>query len=208
MFKAGVAVRTSLINLIYKKSLRLSTTARRETTVGQIVNIMQENTQIFADASFNFLTAISAPYQVVLAVFTLYLYLDDSAFVTLGVMILIVPITMFFSILLKVIDTKKISVKDSRVKLLNEVLNGIKVKRLQNHFKFKINYMILSSTSKVLKLYGWELSFQDMIQKIRTIELKLLKNYTVVQAIINTFFNFSSYLVNFYFIFINSDMLV
>ena len=68
--------------------------------------------------------------------------------------------------------------------------------------------MILSSTSKVLKLYGWELSFQDMIQKIRTIELKLLKNYTVVQAIINTFFNFSSYLVNFYFIFINSDMLV
>ena len=67
---------------------------------------MQENTQIFADASFNFLTAVSAPYQVLLAVLTLYLYLDNSAFVTLGVMILIVPITMLFSILLKVIDTK------------------------------------------------------------------------------------------------------
>ena len=135
MFQAGVATRTSLINLIYKKSLRLSTTARRETTVGQIVNIMQENTQIFADASFNFLTAVSAPYQVLLAVLTLYLYLDNSAFVTLGVMILIVPITMLFSILLKVIDAQKISVKDSRVKLLNEVLNGIKV----NGFKIILN---------------------------------------------------------------------
>lgn len=127
MFKSGVSVRTSLINLIYKKSLRLSTTARKETTVGQIVNIMQENTQIFADAAFNFTTAISAPYQTAIAVFTLYLYLDESAFVALGVVLFIVPVTAFFSIILKVIDAKKIMVKDSRIKLFNEILNGIKV---------------------------------------------------------------------------------
>ena len=50
--------------------------------------------------------------------------------------------------------------KDSRIKLMNEVLNGI----------------------KVLKLYAWELSFKEKVLTIRNIELKMLKKSAYLHA--------------------------
>lgn len=39
-FTVGLRVRTALIGAIYKKTLCLSNTARKESTVGEIVNLM------------------------------------------------------------------------------------------------------------------------------------------------------------------------
>lgn len=50
--------------------------------------------------------------------------------------------------------------KDSRIKLMNEVLNGI----------------------KVLKLYAWELAFKDKVSKIRESELKVLRKSAYLGA--------------------------
>ena len=127
MFNVGSSLRGSLINLIYKKSLRLSTAARKETTMGEIINLMQVNTQIFPDISFDILIVITGPIQIILAVVILYYYLENSAFVALGVMLFLIPLVIFVSALLEKLETKKIEIKDSRIKLLNEILNGIKV---------------------------------------------------------------------------------
>ena len=51
--------------------------------------------------------------------------------------------------------------KDQRIKLMNEVLNGI----------------------KVLKLYAWELSFSDMVNGIRNQELQTLKTGAYLGAV-------------------------
>lgn len=40
MFTVGLRVRTALVGAIYKKALCLSNTARKESTVGEIVNLM------------------------------------------------------------------------------------------------------------------------------------------------------------------------
>ena len=50
--------------------------------------------------------------------------------------------------------------KDARIKLMNEVLNGI----------------------RVLKLYAWELSFQEKILAIRNMELDVLKSAAYLNA--------------------------
>lgn len=50
--------------------------------------------------------------------------------------------------------------KDKRIKLMNEVLNGM----------------------KVLKLYAWELSFKDKISAIRNVELETLRKYAYLSA--------------------------
>ena len=50
--------------------------------------------------------------------------------------------------------------KDARLKLMNEVLNGI----------------------KVLKLYAWETSFQEKVMAIRRREVKLLRQSSYLQA--------------------------
>lgn len=51
--------------------------------------------------------------------------------------------------------------KDNRIKLMNEVLNGI----------------------KVLKLYAWELAFRDKVSSIRESELCVLKKAAYLGAI-------------------------
>ncbi len=50
--------------------------------------------------------------------------------------------------------------KDSRIKLMNEILNGM----------------------KVLKLYAWELSFQEKVLGIRREELRILKKSAYLNA--------------------------
>lgn len=51
--------------------------------------------------------------------------------------------------------------KDSRIKLMNEILNGI----------------------RVLKLYAWELAFKRKVLEIRQEELKVLKKSAYLAAV-------------------------
>lgn len=51
--------------------------------------------------------------------------------------------------------------KDNRIKLMNEILNGV----------------------KVLKLYAWELAFKDKVLAIRQEELKVLKKSAYLAAV-------------------------
>ena len=50
------------------------------------------------------------------------------------------------------------SKKDSRIKLLNEILNGI----------------------KVIKFYAWENPFKELVMKIRKGELNILRKYMIL----------------------------
>ena len=59
------------------------------------------------------------------------------------------------------LQTAQMKQKDQRIKLMNEVLNGM----------------------KVLKLYAWELSFKDKINAIRNAELVTLQKYAYLQAV-------------------------
>lgn len=45
MFLVGLRIRTALISSIYKKALRLSNAARKDSTVGEIVNLMAVDAQ-------------------------------------------------------------------------------------------------------------------------------------------------------------------
>ena len=53
MFCLGMNVRTSVISSIYKKSLSISNSARKESTTGEIVNLMAIDAQRFMVINFN-----------------------------------------------------------------------------------------------------------------------------------------------------------
>ncbi len=42
-------VRTALVSVVYRKALRMSSSARKESTVGEIVNLMSVDVQRFMD---------------------------------------------------------------------------------------------------------------------------------------------------------------
>ena len=76
-------------------------------------------------------------------------------------MFFLIPINGKIFILLNQIRKKKVKVTDIRVKLMNEILSGI----------------------RVIKYYAWESAFSEKIEIVREEELQLLKQLAYVVAI-------------------------
>lgn len=68
----------------------------------------------------------------------------------------------FVNVLCMCVDqVSQMKSKDNRIKLMNEMMNGI----------------------RVLKLYAWELAFKDKVSEIRESELQVLKKAAYLGAI-------------------------
>lgn len=76
----------------------------------------------------------SAPLQIGLCCYFIYVELGDAMFAGLAVMILAIPLNGVVASITKKFQLEQMKNKDKRVKLMNEILGGV----------------------KVLKLYGWE----------------------------------------------------
>lgn len=160
MFIVGARVRTAVMGLIYKKSLRLSSSAKKDSTVGQMLNLMSVDSQTIVMLTVYLNMIWSAPLQISLSMYMLWQYIGVSALAGLATMIIFVPLNVIISYVSKKLRRNKMKITDSRIKITNEVLNGI----------------------KVIKLYGWELSFRNIIQKIRDKEIFTLKKLAFVNA--------------------------
>lgn len=88
---------------------------------------MQVNTQTFVEFAQYLHYTWSAPLQVVLAVVILWFYLGVAVFAGIGALILLVPLNGYLMKKYTSAETEKLKQKDNRVKIVNEVLNGIKV---------------------------------------------------------------------------------
>uniref|UniRef100_A0A8C5TS46 Canalicular multispecific organic anion transporter 1 n=1 Tax=Malurus cyaneus samueli TaxID=2593467 RepID=A0A8C5TS46_9PASS len=160
-FQLGINVRASLIAAIYKKSLTMSGATRKESTVGETVNLMSADAQRFMDMA-NFVHQLwSSPLQIILSVVFLWAELGPSVLAGLAVMVLLIPINAFLVSKAKTIQERNMKNKDERMKIMTEILNGI----------------------KILKLFAWEPSFEKRINEIRGRELKNLVNFSSLQAV-------------------------
>ncbi|XP_058792378.1 multidrug resistance-associated protein 1 isoform X9 [Phymastichus coffea] len=161
MFLVGLRMRTALIAAIYRKALRMSNSARKESTVGEIVNLMSVDAQRFMDVTAYINMIWSAPLQILLALYFLWRILEGPAVLAgLAVMIILIPVNALLAGKVRNLQIKQMKNKDERVKLMNEVLSGI----------------------KVLKLYAWEPSFEEQILNIRNKEIKVLKEAAYLNA--------------------------
>ncbi|XP_072298433.1 multidrug resistance-associated protein 1 [Eucyclogobius newberryi] len=159
-FVSGMRVRTAIIGAVYRKALVISNAARRSSTVGEIVNLMSVDAQRFMDLIAYINMLWSAPLQVVLALYFLWQTLGPSVLAGVAVMVLMVPVNAFIAMKTKTYQVAQMKSKDNRIKLMNEMLNGI----------------------RVLKLYAWELAFQDKVSEIRQSELRVLKKAAYLGA--------------------------
>ncbi|XP_051905539.1 multidrug resistance-associated protein 1 isoform X2 [Hippocampus zosterae] len=160
-FITGMRLRTAIVGAVYRKALVISSAARRTSTVGEIVNLMSVDAQRFMDLIAYINMIWSAPLQVVLALYFLWQNLGPSVLAGVAVMLLMVPVNAFIAMKTKTYQVAQMKSKDSRIKLMNEMLNGI----------------------KVLKLYAWELAFKSKVSEIRESELRVLKKAAYLGAV-------------------------
>ncbi|KAH9518524.1 Multidrug resistance-associated protein 1 [Bulinus truncatus] len=173
-FLLGMRLRSTVIAVIYRKTLKLSNAAKRSSTVGEIVNLMSVDAQRFMDLTTYLHTIWSGPFQIGVALYFLFQTLGPSALAGVAVMILLIPLNAVLANKSRQYQVVQMALKDSRIKLMNEILNGI----------------------KVLKLYAWEGSFEEKVLDIRNKELKVLRKSAYLNAISSFFWTCAPVLVS------------
>ncbi|XP_072470801.1 multidrug resistance-associated protein 1-like isoform X3 [Notamacropus eugenii] len=92
--------------------------------------------------------------KILMAILLLWQELGPSVFAGVAVLVLVIPINALVANRIKMLKKRQTKNKDQQIKLLNEILQGI----------------------KILKLYAWEPSYQKKITEIRKHELEIQKS--------------------------------
>ena len=130
-----------------------------------MTNLIAVNAQTVAELTTYLNVLWSSPLQITIAIYLLVQYLGVAALLGVATMIIFIPINLILANRVKKLQTAKLKIQDSRIKMMNEILSGI----------------------KVIKFYGWELSFQNIVEQIRKKELDYFKKigfYNVVTSFI------------------------
>ncbi|KAL7026259.1 hypothetical protein ACKWTF_013819 [Chironomus riparius] len=159
-FQVGFKARTSLIGAVYRKALKISSAAKKDITIGEIVNLMSVDAHRFYEMMPYLPFVVTMPFVMGLAMYLLWTVLGVSAFAGLAVLIIMFPFSGAIATQLQKYQANQMQYKDDRVKKISEILGGI----------------------KVIKFYAWEQSFQEQIRETRESELKHLRGAALMTA--------------------------
>ncbi|XP_014031660.1 ATP-binding cassette sub-family C member 10 isoform X2 [Salmo salar] len=160
--KVSLSARAALISAIYGKALQVSGgSLAARFTLGEVVNFMSTDTDHVINFFNSFHEVWSLPFQFSIALYLLYLQVGVAFLGGLGVALLLVPLIKVLAS--KIMENNKhmLTHKDSRVKLMTEVLFGI----------------------RVIKFYNWEAYFAQKIADCRRQELSHLKAIKYLDAV-------------------------
>ena len=163
--------RVSVITAVYRKSLRLSMSAKQADTVGNCLNLMAVDARRLNDWLPYLHNMWSSPLQIVISMVMLWEQIGPAVLAGLAVMLIVMPLNALMARVqqrMQVIppvpslfdapdanlrinwQRKLMAARDERVKVFNEVINGI----------------------KIIKMYAWETGFKEKIETTRAEEIR------------------------------------
>ncbi|XP_041433359.1 multidrug resistance-associated protein 1 isoform X2 [Xenopus laevis] len=149
----GMRLRAAIVGTVYKKALVISSAGRKESSAGEIVNLISTDVQKLMDLSTCVNYMWSAPVTIIVAMYFLWQTLGIAVLAGVAVFILNLPFMTAFGVIIKRVQEQQMKQKDGRIKIISEILQGI----------------------KVLKLYAWENAFMKKVTEFRLQELKAVK---------------------------------
>ncbi|KAG0248925.1 hypothetical protein DFQ27_000519, partial [Actinomortierella ambigua] len=165
-FVASVRARGAIVGLIYRKSLRLSSTNKQE-GIGAIVNHMSTDVDRII-AVFTVLHYLwGGVIELIIVAVLLYREIKYAMFASLGVVVGLVIIGGSIAPMVSRFEKKMMKEADQRMKLINEVVGHI----------------------KSVKLYVWERYFVKNITESRRRQLHYLRKFYISITAIATIFN-------------------
>ena len=106
----------------------MSTTARKTTTIGEMTTLITTNAETFDFSLLHLVGLLVLPYRLSINIYLLCRYIGVVATLA-GVVTIIVfiPLNVLFTKKSRVIKMEKYKMQDSRIKTMNEILNGVRV---------------------------------------------------------------------------------
>ncbi|WJX71041.1 Multidrug resistance-associated protein 7, variant 2 [Trifolium repens] len=156
----GMKVRSLLTANIYKKTLRLSNSARLIHSGGEIMNYMTVDAYRIGEFPFWFHQTWTTILQLCIALVILFRAIGLATIASMVVIVLTVLCNTPLAKLQHKFQSELMVAQDERLKASSEALVNM----------------------KVLKLYAWENNFKNAIEKLRNAELKLISAVQLSKA--------------------------
>ncbi|XP_071113612.1 multidrug resistance-associated protein 1-like [Haliotis cracherodii] len=167
-------IRSSLMSSVFKKAMNLHWKSRKKYSVGEMTNYLSSDADTIAFRLTHLTEVMYTPLHFFVVFSQLFRILGPAAWFGLVIVVLIMPINVYIAFRMRDLFDENSDNKDEKMKLLNEVLTGI----------------------KVLKLHAWEKCFGDKLDAIRTKELSVLRRLYVVRAFNVFSWNASTYVIS------------
>ncbi|KAM9674298.1 ATP-binding cassette sub-family C member 4-like isoform 3-T3 [Dama dama] len=184
MQRVGMRLRVAVCHMIYRKSLRLSSSAMGKTTTGQIENLLSNDVNRF-DQVMMFLHYLwVGPLQAITVTALLWMEIGMSCLAGMAVLIILLLLQSCFGKFFSSLRNKTAALTDDRISTMSEVISGI----------------------KTIKMNAWEKSFIDLISRLRRKEIsKILKSSYLRGMNLASFFAVSKIMI--FVTFITNDLL-
>ncbi|KAK4879113.1 hypothetical protein RN001_007259 [Aquatica leii] len=147
-------------NLVYQKILKLNRSALKQTTPGQIINLLSNDVNVFDRFALNTISLWIAPVQTAVILYLTYKEIGLSAVFAMCFTFLFLPVHFFFGKMVSKYSLKTSIQRDNRLRLMNEIVQSI----------------------DIIKMYAWEKPFETLISWYRRLEINAIKTYTYSKA--------------------------
>ncbi|KAK9797814.1 hypothetical protein WJX73_000524 [Symbiochloris irregularis] len=154
LFRIALHMKVGLVDMLYRKALKVGCSARSEFGIGSIVNLQSNDAAKLWNLAQYLHMLWSAPFQILVVLGLLVRILSWApALAGFLVTVALIPCSTYVAKRQASVRKDMMAHTDKRVKLTSEVVSGM----------------------KAIKLYAWEQPYTDRILKIREDELREVK---------------------------------
>ncbi|XP_032412503.1 multidrug resistance-associated protein 4-like isoform X1 [Xiphophorus hellerii] len=150
VLRVGMRIRVAMCHVIYQKALRLSSDSMGRTTTGQIVNLLSNDVNRFDEIILNLHYLWVGPLQALVIIIFLWSEIGPSCLAGVAAIALMMPVQTWFGKLFGIFRSKTAVLTDSRIRIMNEVVSGI----------------------RIVKMYAWEKPLSALVTEVRRKEIR------------------------------------
>ncbi|CAM6096367.1 unnamed protein product [Calypogeia fissa] len=161
----AIAVWSGLVSSVYRKGLKITSSARQSHGTGKIVNYMSVDAETVSQVFQQLHDLWGLPLQICLALLILYTEVGVATFAGIGTMLVIMLICLVMASFQQKFQTKIMETKDKRIRITTEALGCM----------------------KIIKLCAWQEEFLARVEAARGVEREWIGKIMYLAAM-NIFF--------------------
>ncbi|KAI9294503.1 hypothetical protein K502DRAFT_365790 [Neoconidiobolus thromboides FSU 785] len=155
--RVGIQVRSSIMVLVYRKSLRIHSVSGQ---ISDIVELVGDDCNSIAEAFVNYHSLWSSVVEIIIIIALSFVELGLAALPVLGILVIIFPVQYMLGQYAAKLSQKRSKTTSERVHLMSEVLTAI----------------------KLVKFYAWEAHFKERISNVRKQEISQLRTEFFIRS--------------------------